>query len=267
MLQQATSLDLAFQALADPVRRAMVERLSRGPATVSDLARPLAMSLSAIGQHLRVLEASGLVRSEKTGRLRTCWIDPAGLLVAGRWIIARQASVARDLERLGEHLAAPPTQERPMTQRSITHATFVLERSYDATPARAFAAWADPKAKARWFPAAAEPGYEFDFREGGREYSASTMEGGTHVVFAVDYREIVPDQRIVYTYYMDMDGARISVSVATIEFHAQGSGVRMVVTEMGAFLDGHDTPAQREHGTAWMLDQLGGVLNGAVATA
>ncbi|WP_332770239.1 ArsR/SmtB family transcription factor [Phenylobacterium sp.] len=107
MLQQATSLDLAFQALADPVRRTMVERLSRGPATVSELARQLAMSLSAIGQHLRVLETSGLVRSAKVGRLRTCWIDPAGLLVTGRWIIARQASVERDLERLGEHLAAP----------------------------------------------------------------------------------------------------------------------------------------------------------------
>lgn len=107
MLQQATSLDLAFQALADPVRRAMVERLSRGPATVSELARTLARSLSAVGQHLRILEAGGLVRSEKVGRLRTCRIDPAGLLVIGRWIIARQASVARRLERLGRHLAAP----------------------------------------------------------------------------------------------------------------------------------------------------------------
>ena len=107
MLQQATPLDLAFQALADPVRRAMVERLSRGPASVSELAKPLAMSLSAIGQHLRALEASRLVCSSKVGRQRICRIDPAGLLVTGRWIVERQASVEHSLERLGELLGGP----------------------------------------------------------------------------------------------------------------------------------------------------------------
>lgn len=153
-----------------------------------------------------------------------------------------------------------------MTPRSIVHATFVIERVYAATPARTFAAWSDPKLKARWFPAAEEAGYEFDFREGGREYSKGSNEGAEYV-FAVDYREIVPDARIVYAYYMDMDGVRISVSVATIEFHPQGAGTRMVVTEMGAYLDGHDTVAQREHGTIWLIDRLGASLEEAAASA
>lgn len=155
-----------------------------------------------------------------------------------------------------------------MTQRSVVHATFVVERTYKATPARTFAAWADPKLKALWFPAAEEEGYEFDFREGGREFSKGRdSEGGAVYTFAVDYREIVPDERIVYAYYMDMDEVRISVSVATIEFHKQGAGTRMVVTEMGAFLDGHDNVGQREHGTNWLIDRLGESLNEVPATA
>ncbi len=155
-----------------------------------------------------------------------------------------------------------------MTQRSVVHATFVVERTYSATPARTFAAWADPKLKALWFPAAGEAGYEFDFRVGGREYSAGTpVEGGPEFIFAVDYREIVPNERIVYAYHMDMGGVRISVSVATIEFHKHGDGTRMVVTEMGAYLDGHDTVAQREHGTNWLIDRLGESLEETPATA
>jgi DNA-binding transcriptional ArsR family regulator len=104
-------LDLAFQALADVTRRAMVERLSDGPASVSDLARPLAMSLPAVMQHLRVLEASGLVRSEKVGRVRTCRIESGALGSAEQWITQRRASWEERLDRLGEYLAEHP--ERP----------------------------------------------------------------------------------------------------------------------------------------------------------
>jgi DNA-binding transcriptional ArsR family regulator len=86
MLQQSAALDRTFQALADSTRRVMVERLSRGPASVSELAGPLPMSLSAVVQHLRVLEESGLVRSEKVGRIRTCHIEPTALRLAERWI-------------------------------------------------------------------------------------------------------------------------------------------------------------------------------------
>ena len=104
MLNQQAELDLVFQALADPGRRAMVERLSRGPASVSELARPLAMSMPAVMQHLRMLEASGLVRSEKSGRVRTCRIEPAALSRAEQWINARRAVWERRLDRLGDYL-------------------------------------------------------------------------------------------------------------------------------------------------------------------
>ncbi len=104
MLNQSIALDLAFQALADPTRRAMVERLSRGPVSVSELARPLAMSLPAVMQHLAMLESSGLVGSEKTGRVRTCRIEPAALSLAEAWINARRSEWERRLDRLGDYL-------------------------------------------------------------------------------------------------------------------------------------------------------------------
>jgi DNA-binding transcriptional ArsR family regulator len=100
-----TPLDLTFQALADPTRRIMVERLSRGPASVSELALPFDMTLSAVVQHLAVLEASGLVRSQKVGRVRTCRIEPTALQGAERWIVERRAAWERRLDRLGEFLA------------------------------------------------------------------------------------------------------------------------------------------------------------------
>jgi len=104
MLNQTPALDLLFQALADPTRRAIVERLSRGPASVSDLAAPFAMSLPAIVQHLAVLETSGAVSSSKTGRVRTCRIEPNGLRAAEQWIATRRASWERRLDRLDAYL-------------------------------------------------------------------------------------------------------------------------------------------------------------------
>ena len=100
----AAPLDLMFHALADPARRGMVERLSLGPATVSDLARPLPMSLSAVVQHLRLLEQSGLVRSEKVGRVRTCRLDPQAMRPLERWIGEHRATVEARLDRLGDLL-------------------------------------------------------------------------------------------------------------------------------------------------------------------
>jgi DNA-binding transcriptional ArsR family regulator len=108
MLDQDVLLDRTFHALADPSRRVMVEQLSRGPASVSELARPLAMSLAAVVQHLQVLEASGLVRSEKVGRVRTCRIDPSALRTAERWISQRRSSWEERLDRLGDYLAEHP---------------------------------------------------------------------------------------------------------------------------------------------------------------
>jgi len=105
MLDYAPDLDRVFQALTDPGRRVMVERLSRGPASVSELGRPLDMSLAAVLQHVQVLEACGLIRSSKLGRTRTCSINPAALRSAESWIADRRTMVERRLDRLGDYLA------------------------------------------------------------------------------------------------------------------------------------------------------------------
>jgi DNA-binding transcriptional ArsR family regulator len=105
MLDQLADLDRVFQALADPGRRLMVERLSDGPASVSELGQPLSMSLAAVLQHVQVLEASGLIRSQKVGRTRTCSLNQAALRSAETWITERRTLVERRLDRLGEYLA------------------------------------------------------------------------------------------------------------------------------------------------------------------
>ena len=105
MLNQTAPLDLVFQALADPARRQMLARLSQGPASVSELAAPLPMSLPAVMQHLQVLELSGLVRSHKAGRVRTCRIEPGALWSAEQWLTERRTGWERRLDRLGDYLA------------------------------------------------------------------------------------------------------------------------------------------------------------------
>src|SRR6266513_1620565 len=104
MLNKSTTLDLTFQALADPTRRLMLAQLARGPTSVSELARPLAMSLPRVMQHLAVLEGSGLVRSKKVGRVRTCRIEPQALTLAEQWLNRRRMEWEGHLDRLGEYL-------------------------------------------------------------------------------------------------------------------------------------------------------------------
>jgi len=150
-----------------------------------------------------------------------------------------------------------------MAEQSVTHATFAIERFYDATPAKVFAAWADPQAKARWFegPAAwRKERFEFDFRVGGRERMISRPPAGPAHIFEAEYRDIVPDRRIVYCCDMRLDDLRISVSLATVEFLPAGRGTQLIFTEQGAFLDGYDDVAGREHGTALLLDKLDAAL-------
>ena len=113
MLKQRPPVDELFRALGDPTRRDMVERLSLGPATVSQLAQPLDMTLSAVVQHLAVLESSGLVRSEKVGRTRTCRLEPVGLRRAEDWFAGQRAAWDRRPDRLGEVLAADTEPEIP----------------------------------------------------------------------------------------------------------------------------------------------------------
>jgi DNA-binding transcriptional ArsR family regulator len=111
MLSQRVHVDRVFHALGDPTRRAIVEKLSAGPISVSRLAKPLAITLAAVVQHLQVLEKSGLVRTEKVGRVRTCSIEPQGLTVAERWIADRRSLWEKRFDRLGDLLAEPEESE------------------------------------------------------------------------------------------------------------------------------------------------------------
>jgi DNA-binding transcriptional ArsR family regulator len=111
MPNQQPSLDLTFQALADPTRRGMIERLTCGPASVSELAQPLSMSLPAVVQHLQMLEAAGLVASEKVGRVRTCRLEPDALQTAERWINERRALWGQRFDRLANFLTTSPEDE------------------------------------------------------------------------------------------------------------------------------------------------------------
>jgi len=147
-----------------------------------------------------------------------------------------------------------------MTERSVTHATFVIERTYPASPARVFAAFADPQVKARWFVGPEDweaSDHELDFRVGGQERVSGGPPGGPVHIYEARYQDIVPDQRIIIAYDMHLNETRISVSLATVELKPEGTGTRLIFTEQGAFLDGFDDPSLREHGTGELLDQLG----------
>lgn len=147
-----------------------------------------------------------------------------------------------------------------MNERFVKHATFVVERTYAASPERVYQAWSNSEAKAKWFSKADI----FDFQVGGREYSRGGPPEGPVFVFDAVYQEIVPQQRIVYTYTLDSGDTRISVSITTIELIEVEGGTTLIFTEQGAFFDGLDTPEVREHGTNELLDALGKSLAGEV---
>lgn len=149
-----------------------------------------------------------------------------------------------------------------MSERPIEHGALVVERVYDAAPGRVFAAWSDPRAKARWYSGSAGD-YELDFRVGGWERHSGMLPDGREYAYQALFWDIVPGLRIVYTYDMLLDGVRISVSVATAEFKPERDGTRLVFTEQGAFLDGHEMAARREQGMGSLLDSLGRWLSGS----
>ena len=112
MLKDSTRLDRAFQALADPARRGMLARLASGPATVSELAQPLSMSLPAVMQHLKALEDSGLIRSEKKGRVRTCRLQPGVLAAAEQWLVDRRSEWEKRHDRFEEYVMELKDKEK-----------------------------------------------------------------------------------------------------------------------------------------------------------
>jgi uncharacterized protein YndB with AHSA1/START domain/DNA-binding HxlR family transcriptional regulator len=253
------SLDRIFQALADPTRREIVERLIVGPASVSELARPFAMSLPALMQHLQVLEGSGLIHSQKVGRVRTCRVEPYMLRLAEDWITTQRTLCVQSLDRLDDHLAKspnPPINRRStMMDMTVLHGVFASERAYDCSVAEVFHAWTDPDAKARWF-ADPDAEHELDLRVGGRETLRTRRGDGSVLTFESIYQDVVPGERLVYTSTLSQGQTPLTVSVTSVEFAETDSGSRLLLTESGAFLDGLEEPNLRAQGTGTWLDAL-----------
>lgn len=142
---------------------------------------------------------------------------------------------------------------------SLRHGHFVIERRLTASPAQVYAAWATPAAKARWFVGPDnwdKSNHKLDFRVGGQESVSGGPKGGPVHYYKATIADIVPDERIVWTYDMHLDEVRISVSLVTVEFRTEGKGTHMIYTEHGAFLDSFDKPEVREEGTIGLIDQL-----------
>ena len=232
-------LDAAFQALADPTRRAVVERLCDGPASVSELAKPFAMTLAAVVQHVQVLEAAGLVAarsSDASGRSRS---TPKGLRsrggVAGRAPDHLAASAGPPRRGAGRATAATGAVMNQVTNRGvitmpepIAHASFSVERTLPASPAASSPRPHRPRAEGGVVPAVPTVGRrrraDVDIREGGHETTAGEVPGEWSSRFEASYHVIEPDARIVYSYVMFHNDIRLSVSVATIELDAIDDG-------------------------------------------
>ncbi len=151
---------------------------------------------------------------------------------------------------------------------SLIHADFTIERQYDCTPSETFSAFSDPDLRRQWFavPDSWENArWELDFRVGGGESNSGGPAGGPVHTFRSRFHDIVADERIVFAYDLLRDERLMSVSLTTVEFSPAEAGTRLLFTEQGAFLDGLDDPAEREHGTGKLLDALGELLAGEVA--
>jgi uncharacterized protein YndB with AHSA1/START domain len=145
--------------------------------------------------------------------------------------------------------------------RSVEYATFTIEREYPVPRERVFAAMSDKEKKGKWFGGADDPEttWDFDFREGGREYQSGQYMGQVHTFDAI-YHDIVENDRIAYSYTMYVDDVKLSASLTVIELKPTATGTRLVFTEQGAFFDGHEEPGLRESGSNQILDALGASL-------
>jgi uncharacterized protein YndB with AHSA1/START domain len=152
-----------------------------------------------------------------------------------------------------------------MTNRSVVHASFTITRHWKASPERVFQAFADQTKKDAWFGGGADwmpVGRSFDFREGGREHAAGRWKTGMVSKFDCIYLDIVPNERIIYSYVMHLDDRKISVSQAAIELTPENGGTKLTLTEYGDYLDGYDDAGSREHGTNFLMDALGKSIGG-----
>jgi uncharacterized protein YndB with AHSA1/START domain len=183
--------------------------------------------------------------------------DPA---VAARMIAGAQQGWRTTLDQLEREVMRLVTGAG-IGGRSVVHAAFHLERTYDAPVGRVWKALTDETAKAKWF-GGAQARWELierhmDVRVGGTERVKGRWEGGVVSTFDATYHDVIPNERLVYSYVMHLDDRKISVSLATLQLHADGGRTTLKVSEQGAFLDGYDDGGSREHGTGFLLDALG----------
>jgi uncharacterized protein YndB with AHSA1/START domain len=186
----------------------------------------------------------------------------AGAAKAEQMIKGAPEGWRQTLDKLGAEIER--MKEAQGAVRSVVHAAFHLERTYDASADAVYKALSEEAAKSRWF--VGPPGWRLiervmDFRVGGRERVKGGFEGGVTTTFDAVYHDIVPRERIVYAYEMRLDERKLSVSLATLQIKTAGEGrTKLLVDEQGAFLDGYDDAGSRERGTADLLDKLGASL-------
>ena len=152
-----------------------------------------------------------------------------------------------------------------MTKRSVVHASFTITRHWKASPERVFQAFANQEKKDAWFGGGSDwtpVGRSFDFREGGKEHAAGRWKTGMVSKFDCIYLDIVPNERIIYSYVMHLDDRKISVSQAAIELTPDNGGTKLTLTEYGDYLDGYHDAGSREHGTNYLMDALGKSVEG-----
>jgi uncharacterized protein YndB with AHSA1/START domain len=186
--------------------------------------------------------------------------------VAARMMAGAEAGWRGALDQLEREVTRIVEEARTEASgggRSVVHAVFHLERTYDAPVARVWKALTDEKAKAKWFAASDRLQLlerHMDVRVGGTERAKGRWEGGMVSTFDAIYHDVVPNERLVYSYVMHLDDRKISVSLATMQLTADGGKTTLKVSEQGAFLDGYDDSGSREHGTGFLLDALGASL-------
>lgn len=234
----------------------------------------LADTVAAVNVRQRAVDATGAPLEGRTEG-RPLYVmrkqDKGWLIAAGQNTLFQETEIATQQQNIENRVGTTQSDSKTrtqdqgpfMTQRSIHHATFVIERSYTASPARVFEAFSDPAIKRRWFIDAegwTTEEFTSNFVEGGSERSRSRFGDGPLVSNETIYHEIVPGQRIVLSYTMTIGDKRVSVSSVSIEFNAEASGTRLVYTEHGAFLDSADKPADREAGWRELLDALAAQL-------
>lgn len=180
-------------------------------------------------------------------------LDPS----AGDFTRGAEQGWKQTLDRLDLEVARIVAETPP---RSVAHGTFSISRTFDAPPALVFRALSDPAAKAQWFHGG--QGYQtvsraMDVRPGGREHLQGKWENGLVSTFDAVYFDVIPNERLVYSYEMHMGERKISVSLAVFELKAVGQGTQLTLTEHGAYLDGYDDAGSREHGSGLLLDAIG----------